>query len=654
MFCHDRVHAYDARAGDALSTRVAFGFLLFVGIVLGGSHVAAANDTNPPSDSTVTEVSNDSLGVPITAIDARGVAFDLRARRITAAGVVDTLWRPDSTQVRALAQPLGFQRVSDGDGGWFVAWIDERNGDPDIYLQRFVPGDTVAADWPKEGLLVGGGPGSQYHPTVAPDGMGGIYLAWEDYRGLTSGDIYAARITSAGSLANGWPEGGLAVCATPDAQVLPSIAASVDGAYVSWLDRRSGGQELWLQRLQGNGESSPPWPQGGIPVAPADSSVTAATIGQASSGKLIALWQCDGSAKGLYALPISGELPSQGTPVTTITEGAADLGDLAIAQAGGDKLLLCWSEWHGESGSLRLQSLDLASGTAEWGQGGLAIHQGVLGRGAPTILAGQSGGLVAWQDYQSRESDIRVLKFGPYGVRDQAWPEGGVQITRSGQNAYAATLHPDGSGGALIAWNFVVPDSVIEAELAESSHLSSIRPLLVSVNASADLVRITWQTRSGVTSPFDVYRRAAGETWTSLKYLVPNSKSLVVMDDRAVQEGDHLEYRIGFVDQGSRVFLAPVAVNIPIAPKVLTLDQVRVRGSEHALLVKFSLPRGPQPRLDLIDVTGRRAAKEQLAGLQPGVHEVRFNLPTRLAPGVYFLRLLQGSEERTAKTIYLR
>jgi hypothetical protein len=64
--------------------------------------------------------------------------------------------------------------------------------------------------------------------------------------------------------------------------------------------------------------------------------------------------------------------------------------------------------------------------------------------------------------------------------------------------------------------------------------------------------------------------------------------------------------------------------------------------------VAFSLPSAEAASLELIDITGRRLASRSLRGLAPGRHEVSMDAGRRLPPGLYFVRLAQGT--RTAVT----
>jgi hypothetical protein len=73
-----------------------------------------------------------------------------------------------------------------------------------------------------------------------------------------------------------------------------------------------------------------------------------------------------------------------------------------------------------------------------------------------------------------------------------------------------------------------------------------------------------------------------------------------------------------------------------------------------AMSIAFSLP-GPMPaRLEVLDVQGRRVFAREVGALGRGAHQVQVGSGTRLAPGVYTVRLTQGGRVRSARAVVLR
>ena len=74
----------------------------------------------------------------------------------------------------------------------------------------------------------------------------------------------------------------------------------------------------------------------------------------------------------------------------------------------------------------------------------------------------------------------------------------------------------------------------------------------------------------------------------------------------------------------------------------------------HRVTVSFVLPDAAPARLDLLDITGRRVATRDLAGLGAGRHQVAFEPEHALQPGVYLVKLTGAGGMRTAKVCVMQ
>jgi hypothetical protein len=86
----------------------------------------------------------------------------------------------------------------DSAGNVYIAWYDERNGDSDIYFANSTNGgNTFSAN---KKVNDDGSSVWQYYPSIAAEGVGNVYIAWEDNRnGFTDTDIYYANSTDGGN-----------------------------------------------------------------------------------------------------------------------------------------------------------------------------------------------------------------------------------------------------------------------------------------------------------------------------------------------------------------------------------------------------------------------------------------------------------------------
>src|SRR5690348_127414 len=91
--------------------------------------------------------------------------------------------------------------VSDGAGGAFAAWTDERAlPSRDIFLQHVGGSGIRAAGWQPNGDSVTTLPCHRDTIAMAPDGAGGVLLAWTENRCANWNTIYALRLTASGAL----------------------------------------------------------------------------------------------------------------------------------------------------------------------------------------------------------------------------------------------------------------------------------------------------------------------------------------------------------------------------------------------------------------------------------------------------------------------
>ncbi len=133
----------------------------------------------------------------------------------------------------------------DADGNFVVCWQDGRNGDWDIYAQRYNSlGDTLGANFRVTDDVDSS---SQYWPRMAMDGDGDFVICWQDDRNGDQ-DIYAQRYSSSGDtlgtnyLVNQRPD-----VANPD-QEYPSVALTNARITFTWQDaRRSKGWDIYAK-----------------------------------------------------------------------------------------------------------------------------------------------------------------------------------------------------------------------------------------------------------------------------------------------------------------------------------------------------------------------------------------------------------------------
>ncbi len=130
-----------------------------------------------------------------------------------------------------------------GQGEFLVAWEDERNGDIDIYCQRF---DTLG-NLIGENLLVNDeiNLSYQFYPSTARDFSGRTLITWTDTRGGES-DIYAQFFDENG---NRMGDNFLVNDNQNNTQWYPIVSADSAGHFlIVWMDNRDGNWDIYGQR----------------------------------------------------------------------------------------------------------------------------------------------------------------------------------------------------------------------------------------------------------------------------------------------------------------------------------------------------------------------------------------------------------------------
>ena len=92
-------------------------------------------------------------------------------------------------------------------------------------------------------------------------------------------------------------------------------------------------------------------------------------------------------------------------------------------------------------------------------------------------------------------------------------------------------------------------------------------------------------------------------------------------------------------------------MDVPVAA-TFALNGARPNPASHGVFVSLSLPDAVPARLELLDVAGRRLGERQVAGA--GEHRVDVSEGLTLEPGVYLVRLTQGTRSLTTRVTVIR
>ena len=242
--------------------------------------VTAANDQILPS-----LISDGNSGAIVAWQDLRnGLDFDIYAQDIQSSGT--PAWTANGVPVAVAAN---HQRnpvlTSDGSNGAFICWEDYRNDIPNVYIQRINSSGSVQLT--ANGIPLSASAYSETQPRIIADGLGGAIAVWTDLRDGDA-DIFAQRVNSSG--APQWAVGGLAICSATGVQKNPVIVTDAyNGVIVAWEDYRSGGADVYAQRVLSNGSFL--WAINGVGIATDPSAQTVPAIVDNGAHGAILSWQ---------------------------------------------------------------------------------------------------------------------------------------------------------------------------------------------------------------------------------------------------------------------------------------------------------------------------------------------------------------------------
>lgn len=353
-------------------------------------------------------------GAIVTWQDARSNRVNIFAGHVLASGELDLGWPVNGqallTDSLALANADGGQFapviVSDGVGGAIVAWQDLRSAvtEFDVFAQHVLADGVVDRAWPANGRALVTIAGQQSGLVMVPDGSGGAIVAWEDTRpGASEVDLYAQHVLATGIVDPAWPVNGLAVVTAAGRQKFPAIVAdAAGGAIVAWEDKRSGGLDVYAQRLLLTGTVDPAWPADGRAVCTA----------------------------------------------------AGDQGRVTIAPDGAHGAIIAWGDSRVVGTSHIFAQHVLGSGLVDpaWPVNGRAISSAGVLESRPLVVSdGAGGAIVNWQAFT-----IHLFMVAQHvtaaGIIDPLWPAGGRVLSDTTRTQFLADIVPDGAGGAVVAW----------------------------------------------------------------------------------------------------------------------------------------------------------------------------------------------------------
>lgn len=370
-------------------------------------------------------------------------------------------WSNDPTVNTPIVTATGTQNnqvsVTDGNKGIITAWVDNRNGQSEIYIQKL--NGSGVAQWTANGVRLTNTASTPGGLVIAPDNAGGAVVAWHENRS-THNDIYVQRIDASGTAL--WTADGLNITLEPNFnnQSGPYIYADANDIVVSWTDQREGGANgrevgIWAQKLNWSGVEQ--WTQYGIKIVNNPQAENNSKIVSDGAGGFWFVFddESNGYAYRVTAQKTNGsgvlQFGAAGILAGNYTGNNAFLKDAIADGAGG--VIMVWDETRTQQ-EIYAQRLD-GSGTKLWGNNGIAVSAGVLLEQPvlPLLVPdGASGAIIGYRNYSNNTflGSIYAQRIDAAGSKP--WSAGGTLLSVGPDNHNTPVITTDGAGGAIVGW----------------------------------------------------------------------------------------------------------------------------------------------------------------------------------------------------------
>jgi hypothetical protein len=334
----------------------------------------------------------------------------------------------------------------DDNANFVITWQDYRNGNYDIYAQRYNPQGTPSGSNFK--VNDDAGTASQNYPVVAKDGSGNFVIAWTDYR--SGPDIYAQRYSS-----NGTPQDSnfkVNDDVGSSGQYYPAVIKDNSGNFVvTWMDIRNGNYDIYAQRYNASGNPLGANFKVNDDAGTLDQRYPA--IGVDGVGNFVITWQDFRDViSDIYAQRYQSAGVSQGSNFKVNDDyGTAVQNFPAIAIDSSGKFIIIWEDHRFDlGGDIYLQRYS-SSGTPVGSNLMVNDDGGTTNQIQPTVAMNGSGNsVVTWQDLRNNNYDIYAQRYDPLGNPQGSNLKVNDDVGTSPQISPASAMA--NSGNFVITW----------------------------------------------------------------------------------------------------------------------------------------------------------------------------------------------------------
>lgn len=444
-------------------------------------------------------------------------ATDIYGTRVSPAGAV---LDPFGIAICATGSAQNKPSVAASGMTFFVTWQDGRLGGSDIFGARVLA--TTGAVLDPLGLAISFDPAQNLkaNPSVA-GGSSGFFAAWEDKRSVTFGQIFGARISTAGIVLD---PAGVGISTNNANHFTPTVVCNSSNYFVAWEDNRNAsttGEDIYGGRVGTNGIVLDP---AGVPLCTV-SNVQTTPVAAMNHGTVLVAWHDRRNGNKINDI--------YGTRVnfTNDTVNVLDTNGIAISSNGvslapavcalTNEFLVVWADQRNSATTgTNVYGARVSTNGSVLDTNGFAISTNAGNQLVPAIVGSPSGALCVWTDPRNAAdtgNDIFGARISNLGVLEDT---NGIVISRSGSEESSPSVAFNGTN-YLVVWqderNFLTNSTdIIGTRVSAAGSVLDLHGINIctmpaaqqhpSVGASSGEFLVAWEdSRNLATDGVDIY-----------------------------------------------------------------------------------------------------------------------------------------------------
>lgn len=591
--------------------------------------------------------------------------FSLHAQRINNNG--NKLWGNSHVTIQSgLGTTISPSTIMNENGDLFITWqlALAPAGTVHIYLQKVDKDGNI--EWSSNGLPVCLTTGlSLLGSKIISDGNGGAYVCWSDNRsGGSNLDIYAQRVHSNGTPL--WAVNGIPVCTKAESQNLKLIIPDNNGgAIIFWEDIQGSTYNICAQRIDSTGNKL--WETDGRILYSTTNPFSQIEFVLDKNKEIFFFWST--TEGNIYAQKVDyNGNPIWANPIT-ICAMQSSVSYLATAKSDINGIVIVWLDDRSSGNYDVFSQWISSSGSVMWANNGVAVCNESHEQADYSVISDNFGGVaVAWADMRNANFDVYAQNIdsrGKLGTNRFQFYRNGLNKTISNTNPADDTLlislpglKETGYYSVTVNLDSLVHPAVDEL-IIKLIHLTTTDTIVFQLNGgenfigtfiddyAIDLLTSGTSPHTGFYKPYN--------PMSSFMSSDLNGEWIITIEDNNIANNGTLKSWGLIFNKGE---ITDVEYEVSgITPNNFFLEQNYPNPFNPSTKIRYQLPLSSDVTLKVYDILGNEIATLVNEEKPAGIYEVEFN-PTsgirNLSSGIYFYQLRADSFTQTKKMIYLK